>query len=41
MILSVTDYKGIGTYDLVTEGIGAYMKDQNLQAHLRLQVVLW
>ena len=28
MILSVTDYKGIGTYDLATEGIGSYMKDQ-------------
>jgi Family of unknown function (DUF6252) len=28
MILSVTDYKGIGTYNLVTDGIGSYMKDQ-------------
>ena len=28
MILSVIDYKGIGTYNLATEGIGSYMKDQ-------------
>ncbi|MBB6239378.1 hypothetical protein HDC90_004031 [Pedobacter sp. AK013] len=28
MILSVIDYKGVGTYDLVTDGVGSYMKDQ-------------
>jgi hypothetical protein len=28
MILSVIDYKGVGTYNLSTDGIGSYMKDQ-------------
>lgn len=28
MILSVIDYKGVGTYDLATDGTGSYMKDQ-------------
>lgn len=28
MILSVIDYKGIGTYDLATDGVGSYLKDQ-------------
>lgn len=29
MILSVIGYKGAGTYDLATDGIGTYMKDQS------------